>query len=426
MRIGLTLAVLAAVVVAGAPLRAQPASEALAREAERRNQRAHQLYERGQYDRALQLYQAAFDLHPAARYLFNIGLAREKTFDYEGCAQALREVRERDDTEDEVRERAAAAYQRCAERAVIPVQITSAPTNAAVHLGEGDARALRGRTPLSLELPPGEHTLRLELDGFVAQTRPISIDIGERKTADFVLERLASLRIDVEPPDAQVRLDDGELKPAPIADTIAPGAYELRVEREGYHPLTRTIEALPGSDLSLMLSLTPLPQRRTLGIRSTVYLPPGGGVWLDGESLGRPPVRSETSPGSHRIEVRAPGYVDYQGTFTVPEDRDLTVRVSLAPERTTSQRRAIWALGGTASGTGLIGAIYGALALRDHARFSSRPSIERSERGRRRAEQADYFLGTAFVLGTAALVSYVMTRPGDSSAWLETPARDER
>src|SRR5689334_7976230 len=55
------------------------------KEAIKRFDKANALYKAEQYQEALYLYQAAYELFPSPSFLYNRALAKEKTFDYEGC-----------------------------------------------------------------------------------------------------------------------------------------------------------------------------------------------------------------------------------------------------------------------------------------------------------------------------------------------------
>src|SRR5688572_27979405 len=108
-------------VAAAGAASAQKSDDAIKAEAERRNRRANELYQQGRFEEALRLYQAAFDLRRDPRYLFNVGLAREKTFDYEGCVVAFEQFLEQAGTAPEVRKQAEERIGACRQRTTIPV-----------------------------------------------------------------------------------------------------------------------------------------------------------------------------------------------------------------------------------------------------------------------------------------------------------------
>lgn len=388
-------------------------------EAERRNRRASELYAAGRYEEALQTYQAAYDLYPEPKYLFNIGLAREKTFDYEGCALAFQQfLGVAPEAGEDVRRQAEERRAACVQRAQIPVRITSAPTNAAIYVGEGEARTLLGRTPLELKLGPGEYTVGMELAGYVPRTEQIAVEIGKRPQIDFVLEKLSSLRIEVDPAGARVKIDDFEWESAPTTREIAAGTHRVQVVKDGYQPASREVKVEAGQEVSLVMALQPLPQIRKLALRTRKPVA-GVEVRLDGRPVAAPPVALEVSPGSHRLEVRAPGRLPFARDITVPPDRDLRLALHLEPVRSRRDQLVVWSLAGAAGGAALVGGIFGVLSLQDDEAFAKDPSPALQERGEGRAEMADAWFVTAAVLGGGAALYWFITTPRDSRAGVE-------
>lgn len=388
-------------------------------EAERRNRRARAFYDQGRFEQALQLFQAAYDLYPEPRFLFNIGLAREKTFDYEGCATTFgRFVREATREPDDVRRQAAERLKLCHDRAEVPVRLTSAPSNAAIFIGEGANRVLRGRTPVELKLNPGTHVFTAEMPGFIATSQSVTVAPGERPQLDFVLEKLSTLRVEVDPAGAQVQIDDAPPEPAPAVREVQKGTHKVRVTKEGYEPVRRDVNVEGGREVSLVLSLRGLARPRQLAVRTDA---PRALVRLDGLPVGFAPTTAPVRPGNHRVRVTAHGRVTYEGELTIPDDRDLLLKVRLEPRRSRANRVVFWSLLGTAAAAGVIGSVYGLAALDDESGFSTDPSVAASARGEHRAESADLWFAIGGVLGGGALAWHFLTIPGDSTSELESP-----
>ncbi len=392
-------------------------------EAERRYRTAKRLYNEGRYESALRMWQSAYDLNPDPRYLFNAALAKEKISDNEGCALDFREFLRKTENQkgqEAVREAAKSRMETCLRKTVIPVRFTSVPTNAAILFGEGEEKEPRGRTPRDLKLPLGKHHVTVALPGYVSQEQVIEVAIGERPNPDFVLEKLSSLHIEVDPSGARVKLDDGAWEPAPVTREVRAGTYAVQVEKDGYETERRQVPVTSGQEKSLMFSLRPLPTIRTLSV--TLMRPRGGSahVEVDGRRAGTAPIETTLSPGKHEIDVRAPGHIPYASSITVPEDRDLRLQVRLERERSTWNQVTFWGLCGAAGIAAVTGATYGILALSDQSAFNDdRNNVDLYNRGRQRADRADVWLGTAIVIGAGAFAYRYFTRPGSSSGILE-------
>ncbi len=392
----------------------------LRRESERRNRIGTQFYNAGKFEQALQMYQGAYDLLPDPRYLFNVALAKEKMFDYEGCVVALQGFLRATTDAPEARDNAEKRMALCLERVTIPVRFTSVPTNAAIYETAGDQRTLLGRTPQELPLAPGTHAIEVELPGYVTQQRQIEVAVGERPSPDFVLEKLSSIRIEADPSGARISVDGGDWEPAPLERQVKAGTYHVRVEKDGYEPAQRDLIVEPGAAMSLVMPLRPLPTIRTLAIALASSAPVTTHLTVDGRPRGGAPAQLTLSPGAHQVRLTATGRLPYADTIVIAENHDARLLVDLRPQRSRNNRIALWSLAG-ASGAGLItGSIFGAMALADQSRFNDDPTdVGLHHRGQRRAQTADIFFGTSVALAAGVAVYYLLTRPGELTGTLQ-------
>jgi hypothetical protein len=378
------------------------------REAQARFERANRLYNEGRYAEALHLYQAAYDLVPSPDFLFNVGLAKEKTFDWEGCAQAMQQFLREPSSEDQ-QERARQRLQHCRSRTLIPVKVSSLPSSAAVFVGEGAQRSLRGRTPARLELPPGTYVLTIEAPGYQHQTQKVTAEIGSRPEIDFSLARLSSLRIEADVTGARVQINAEPPEVAPLQRELPAGVYQVRVSKAGHQEVTRRVRVEPGQQVSLVVALPTVP--RTLALVSNALAQ----VSVDGRLVGRTPLAHPTAAGSHRLEAAAPGHVPLVADFVMRDDRDVTARVEL--RRRPSRWHLVVAGGllGTAVACGVAATAYGGLALADqHTYKTGVPTRALRDDGRRHAHMADALWIGAASVAAVAVVYYLLTRPRQS------------
>jgi hypothetical protein len=124
-------------------------------------------------------------------------------------------------------------------------------------------------------------------------------------------------------PDAMVFLDGRRLGLAPQrAEGLAPGAHEVRVEREGFRPFRIQAQILPGREARIEARLEAEGSR--LRVDSDVS---GAQVFLDRKAVGTTPVDLEVTSGTHRLNVSAEGYEMYAEDVDVPSGRrDVMVR----------------------------------------------------------------------------------------------------
>lgn len=385
----------------------------LVREAKRRFGRANALYQEGRYADALHLYQAAYDLVPSPDILFNIGLSKEKVFDYEGCSLAFRQYLR--DSKDEGRQpQARERLEHCRGQTLIAVKISSLPSSAAVYVGNGETRSPRGRTPARLDLRPGTYQITVESPGYVTQTQEVLVEEGAHPDIDFSLERLSTLRIEADVSGAEVEVDGHGEGSTPVQREVKAGLYRVLVHKSGFHPVAREVRVNAGDQISLVVSLPPMPRERRLDL--TLTPPAAAQVRLDGVDVGAAPLERRVPAGPHRLEVSSAGYLPYVGELPSSDDRDLQLRVHLTPHRSRRQRALFWTLQSLASAGAAVGLTFGILALRDQSSFDARPSVALRDEGRRWAVTSDVSFAASAAVGIAGAIYYLVTWPRSSHA----------
>ena len=293
-------------------------------------------------------------------------------FDYEGCALDFRHYLDAAKTtapNPQVAER----LERCRAQARIPVKVSSMPPSAAVVVDDGKTSQQRGRTPTRLDLAPGPYTVSVAAPGYVTQKQSVTVEEGVHPEIDFTLEKLSTLHIEADVAGADVQIDDHPVGVTPVGRELEAGVYRIQVAKAGYHSISRQVRVNAGDQVSLMLSLPPLPRQHELAIRLDRPLP--STVSIDGREVGAPPVQERLNAGPHRLVVRSPAHLDYAGQVEVPDNRDLLLSVHLTPRRTRTQRAVFWSLESLASAAVAGGVVFGSLALSDQATFDRHPSV---------------------------------------------------
>ncbi|MEF8797777.1 MAG: PEGA domain-containing protein, partial [Salinivenus sp.] len=139
------------------------------------------------------------------------------------------------------------------------VAIRSAPPDATVYLDSVNV----GRTPLAGPVGAGEHTLRLERDGFLPARRAFTVQRGEARTLRDTLQTArGTLAVNTLPDSATVQLEDRTLGTTPVSTEVQAGTYALRIQREGYRTIERTVSVPTGGEQRLNLDL-----QRPLAVR---------------------------------------------------------------------------------------------------------------------------------------------------------------
>jgi tRNA A-37 threonylcarbamoyl transferase component Bud32 len=170
-----------------------------------------------------------------------------------------------------------------------------------------DGRATGERTPATLALAPGEHTVRLHQAQYTDLERVVRIGDRAREVIDsHLLPRTHTVEVQTVPPGATVFVDE-QLVPAktPLSVALTDGEYHaIRVEKPGYQTV---VKKLKPDDSGAVPALVLSPETQP---RGTVYVESGGpaAVWIDGQYSGfmTPTPGLIVSAGEHTVELRDP------------------------------------------------------------------------------------------------------------------------
>jgi serine/threonine-protein kinase len=139
------------------------------------------------------------------------------------------------------------------------LRIETRPPAASVWM---DGRAA-GETPLSIkDLRPGKHEVRLSLEGHAPAELTFEVPPGmSTLPLSFIMPPLlAPAEIRSDPVAATVTVDNKVMGLTPILKlSLNPGPHEIRIERVGFLPAVKRVEARPGVKLLVQARLDPSP-----------------------------------------------------------------------------------------------------------------------------------------------------------------------
>jgi hypothetical protein len=133
------------------------------------------------------------------------------------------------------------------------LRLSSEPSGATVTV----AGELRGRTPLTLALPPGEPTeVRLARAGHASAVRRVELASGEERALAVALEPvLGSVRVHATPEDALL-LVDGEPRGAARQELeLSAAPHRIEIRKPGYASYATSVTPKPGFAQELRVTL---------------------------------------------------------------------------------------------------------------------------------------------------------------------------
>ena len=143
-----------------------------------------------------------------------------------------------------------------------PIRIETTPSGATVYLEDKESDPL-GRTPYEGKLEAGNHTLIIELEGFVGQVSEISVK--KKSSAQKFKVKLARIEkgtIEVMPAKAQAQVAGAKVfvdgkEEGNLPDTIKvdAGAHQVEVKKEGYRTYEEWVEVQEGETTRVKVEL---------------------------------------------------------------------------------------------------------------------------------------------------------------------------
>ena len=347
---------------------------------------AQAAYAQGDFIKAAEEFELAYDARAFPQFLFNIGAAHEKgkQFDkaiefYKRYLTDLPDADDKADVEKRI-EALEAEIKRIAElKATNPdnpdepppevdvnkvveavgeakirglVVIESEPQNAYIYLDD-KKKGVFARTPWSGSLE-GEHTIFLERQGYKPREKRIAPDPNHLLVIDMALaeiDYLGYIEITSRPPGAKIYIDDktiGAYDTTPFKGQLEPGPHKFWIEAEGYEPYMEEVDVIAGESQKLHAELSGDPvgylNFRGAGIESVA-------VYVDGEILcDRGPCRKAVKQGNHTVQVKRSGYKTFTRKIEVQAATELTIRPQLS--KNPGRGDAVWAYVFAAAFTG--------------------------------------------------------------------------
>ncbi len=177
----------------------------------------------------------------------------------------------------------------------------------------------RGVTPIKLtNVPKGLATIVFRLAGYEEETRELRMQAGASQTLSLRLKgRAAQLKVVSTPEGARVFLDDDFKGKTPLSlSSVKPGDHSLRVELEGFAPMTRSITLENAGEGTEEFTL-----ESTLGRIEVITTPPGARISIDGRAVGITAEQGDSNKsklfaiekvavGAHTVLVHCDGYED--------------------------------------------------------------------------------------------------------------------
>ncbi|AKI98243.1 hypothetical protein IX53_03920 [Kosmotoga pacifica] len=163
-----------------------------------------------------------------------------------------------------------------------------------------------GTSPLRVSLAGGTHLVSLYKPGYILLTKLVNIRAGATAYLNVALSAVEqfTLNIDSDPSGAGVYIDGTFKGYTPLTIKLPAGVHKLEVEKKDYERYSETLNITGQTNKFVKL--------RFLGYLLTITSDPSNAeVYINGDYVGRTPLKVKVSKGVHRIEIKKEGYQDY-------------------------------------------------------------------------------------------------------------------
>jgi len=164
--------------------------------------------------------------------------------------------------------------------------------------------------------------------------RGATLRTWERKKVESLVSemerKLCPLTVDAEPAGATVKVDGQGVGTAPLPGPVSvdPGRRVVEVTRDGFYPVSQTVEVADGQSLHVTIKLE---QRVRFGVLVVISAAPGATVVIGGGSPQPLPLSERLPEGEYQLKVVAPNHLPQEQRVTVTSDDVTSVEVVLVP-----------------------------------------------------------------------------------------------
>jgi tetratricopeptide (TPR) repeat protein len=379
-----------ALLLCASGLKAQPRDNPLER-ARHHMELGQDAFGQGQFEAAADQFINAFSASPFSAFLYNAGLAYEKAGDAEKAVDLYRRYLEAEpeasdyaQVDMKIRVLLAGAETQAEPQVQITqvemkslISVRTNPPDAVVRiLNTAGQEVSRTEGPAAQTVVRGKYLVEASHPDFRTVQTEISVNPGQVYIVVVEMSQgafLGFLHVTSDVPGADVYIDDkkqGKVGITPWGNVLPAGMHTVWVEKPGYAPVEQEFEMQLGEEAELALAL----ERLSFGTVLLKANVPSAEAYLDGKPVGTAPLEEKTSPGRHKLLIKAEGMKEYATEIEVKRGQRTKVLVRMNP---TPSRTSAWVSLGFSAALFTGGGITGYMA---HKRDSELESLRNQGR----------------------------------------------
>ncbi|NAS88761.1 hypothetical protein C4E24_03345 [ANME-1 cluster archaeon AG-394-G21] len=209
--------------------------------------------------------------------------------------------------------------------------VASTPSGADIAI---DGRSIGEKTPNTMPIDPGPHTIKLTLAGYLDWTGSAHVTGGSTTDVHATLSQATgSIKVTSSPSGAKIYVDtylgwSSKGKTPNTITSVSPGDYTIKLTLAGYQDWTKEVQVTGGSTTDVHATLT-----QATGSISVSSTPSGASISLDGVHISgiTPYTIPNVEPGDHTLKLTLGGYQDWKETVSVTAGKTAKVSATLTP-----------------------------------------------------------------------------------------------
>ena len=209
------------------------------------------------------------------------------------------------------------------------IKLLTNPSGVAFQIIGPDQKTVSGKTPATLEdLSVGKYRISLSQPGWpdYSETVELTSKNPVEITHDF---RGIDVTLSSDPSGASIFLGKAKLGETPLTVNLPPGQVEITSRFGELAPVVQTVNPDPKW-------VTAVQFKHAYGTAAITSDRPDAHTFVDGKEIGRLPIQTLLTPGSHKVLLTAANASDKTRTVSLAEGQHLDLRVDFGPGNSTN------------------------------------------------------------------------------------------
>ena len=205
---------------------------------------------------------------------------------------------------------------------LIPISIVIKPNNASIFIDDKP----KGNSS-SQKLSPGEHSLRIEKEGYKTIDEKIKVS-DSNILFNYTLQEVDLIKVQINsiPAEARIYINNVEKGVTNKGLFMYPGNYTLKLLKLGYMDIEEKIDVTDGKENKFMYNLI-----KNAGMLVVNVIPADAELFINKEKYGVN-KQIELSPGKYKIEVIKDGYFELSETIEIELGKTISKDFTLQPK----------------------------------------------------------------------------------------------